>query len=138
MKSYVLKEKASPMAEYPHMREANGFLFVSGVSARKPDGSVEGVALQPTGKKFRDIKLQTKAVIENIREILKAAGADLENLVEITTYLAHIEDYAAYNEVYNGYFKAETGPARTTVAVSHLPGHDLLIEMQAVAVKPAK
>lgn len=125
-RAYILPDRAHPLAHYPHMREAGGFLFVSGVSARRPDGSVEGDGIQS----------QTRAVIENLRAILRAAGADLDHLVDLTTYLVDMNDYAGYNTVYNAYFTAETGPARTTLAVRGLPGPKLLIEMKGVALRP--
>ncbi len=75
-------------------------------------------------------------MIENIRDILAAAGASLEDLVDISTFLVDMRDFAAYNAVYSEFFTYE-GPARTTVAVRQLPHPDLLIEIKAVAYKPA-
>ena len=76
--------------------------------------------------------MQTRAVLENIRAILAAAGAELSDLVQVTTYLVNMNDFGGYNEVWAEYFD-ETGPARTTVAVHQLPHPHLLIEIQAVA-----
>jgi 2-aminomuconate deaminase len=70
--------------------------------------------------------------MENIRSILAAAGADLSDLVQVTTYLVNMNDFGGYNEVYAEFFD-ESGPARTTVAVHQLPHPHLLIEIQAVA-----
>ena len=123
-KSYLSKELAFPLAHYPHLREVNGFLFVSGISARKKDGTIEG----------KDIKTQTRAVLENLKTILSLAGADLTHLVDLTVFLTDMENYSGYNEVYNRYFNAENGPTRTTVSVKELPGKDLLIEMKGTAV----
>jgi 2-aminomuconate deaminase len=75
-------------------------------------------------------------VIENIRVILNAAGADLEHIVDVTVFLVDMKDYAGMNEVYDRYFRAETGPSRTTVAVHQLPHPNLLIEIKAIAVAP--
>jgi 2-aminomuconate deaminase len=74
-------------------------------------------------------------VIENIRDILRSVGADLSNLVEISSFLVNMNDFLGYNEVYGEYFD-ETGPTRTTVAVHQLPHPHLLIEMKAVAYAP--
>ncbi len=82
-----------------------------------------------------DIRVQTRAVIENIGDILASAGAGLPDLVQVTTYLVNMNDFGGYNEVYAEYFD-ETGPARTTVAVHQLPHPHLLIEIQAVALLP--
>ncbi|HET6179350.1 MAG TPA: RidA family protein, partial [Candidatus Sulfotelmatobacter sp.] len=82
-----------------------------------------------------DIRAQTRAVVENIRDILASMNADLKDVVEISTYLVTMDDFAGYNEVYGEYFD-EQGPARTTIAVHQLPHPHLLIEMKAVAYKP--
>ena len=84
-----------------------------------------------------DIRVQTRAVIENIRDILQSAGAQLQDVVEISTYLVNMNDFAGYNEVYGEFFGYD-GPARTTVAVHQLPHPHLLIEITAMAYKPLK
>jgi len=76
-------------------------------------------------------------VIENIRDILQSTGAQLQDVVEISTYLASMNDFAGYNEVYGEFF-GHDGPARTTVAVHQLPNPHLLIEIKAMAYKPLK
>jgi 2-aminomuconate deaminase len=81
--------------------------------------------------------VQTRAVIENIRDILQSAGAQLRDVVEISTYLVNMGDFAGYNEVYGEFFGYD-GPARTTVAVHQLPHPHLLIEIKAMAYKPLK
>ena len=82
-----------------------------------------------------DIRAQTRAVIENIRDILASAGAGLADVVEISTFLVNMNDFGGYNRVYGEFFDAD-GPARTTVAVHQLPHPQLLIEIKAVAYKP--
>ena len=82
-----------------------------------------------------DIRAQTRAVIENVRDILASAGATLSDVAEVSTFLVNMNDFAGYNDVYGEYFDHE-GPARTTVAVHQLPHPHLLIEMKAVAYKP--
>ena len=89
------------------------------------------------GTTHLDIRLQTKAVIENIRDILASAGAKLEDVVEMSAYLVNMNDFSGYNEVYGEYFDYD-GPARTTVAVHQLPHPHLLIEIRAMAYKPEK
>jgi 2-aminomuconate deaminase len=74
-------------------------------------------------------------VIENIRDILQSAGAGLQDVVEISTYLVSMNDFAGYNEVYGEFFGYDS-PARTTVAVHQLPHPHLLIEIRAMAYKP--
>jgi 2-aminomuconate deaminase len=82
-----------------------------------------------------DIRAQTRAVIENMRAILAEVGAELSDLVQVTSYLVSMNDFGGYNEVYAELFD-ETGPTRTTVAVHQLPHPHLLIEMQGVAYRP--
>ena len=127
--------RATPRGRYPHVKVARGFAYVSGTSSRRPDNSIAGAEVDELGTMTLDIRVQTRAVLENIREVLGAVGADLGDLVSVTTYLVTMNDFGGYNEVYAEFFD-ETGPARTTVAVHQLPHPQLLIEMQVVAVVP--
>lgn len=129
----ILDDRAQALARYPHARRVGNLLFVSGVSSRRFDNTHVGVTVHPDGRVEKDVRLQTEAVLENIRAILQAAGGDLENVVDITTFLVDMADFAGYNEVYNRYFEQQTGPTRTTVAVRELPHPNLLIEMKAIA-----
>jgi 2-aminomuconate deaminase len=131
----VVAGKAVPRGAFPHVKVANGFVFVSGTSSRRPDNTFAGVEVDELGTTDLDIRVQTRAVIENIRDLLRSVGADLSDLVQVTTYLVNMNDFKGYNEVWAEYFDA-TGPTRTTVAVHQLPHPYLLIEMQAVAVLP--
>ena len=133
--SKVVEGKARPRGKYPHIKRAGDFLFVSGTSARHADNTIAGAKVDPMGTTRLDIRLQTRAVIENIRDILQSAGAQLQDVVEISTYLVTMNDFAGYNEVYGEFFGYD-GPARTTVAVHQLPHPHLLIEIRAMAYKP--
>jgi len=135
--SKVIAGKAKPRGKYPHVKRAGDFLFVSGTSSRRADNTFDGAEVDEFGTTHLDIRAQTKAVIENVRDILKSVGAQLEDVVEVTTYLVNMNDFAGYNEVYGEYFGYE-GPARTTVAVHQLPHPHLLIEIRAMAYKPEK
>jgi 2-aminomuconate deaminase len=123
----VVAGKARPRGRYPHFRRAGDFIFVSGTSARRADDSIAG----------DDIRTQTRAVIENIRDILASAGAALADVVEVSTYLVSMADFDGYNAVYGEFFGYD-GPARTTVAVAALPHPQLLIEIRAVAWRPGR
>ena len=131
----VLKGKATPRGKYPHIKRAGDFLIVSGTSARRADNSIAGAKVDELGTTQLDIRAQTRAVIENIRDILQSADAQLSDVVEISTYLVNMNDFGGYNEVYGKYF-GQDGPARTTVAVHQLPHPHLLIEIRALAYKP--
>ncbi|GAA2407412.1 RidA family protein [Nonomuraea africana] len=131
----LVEGMATPRGRFPHVRRAGDFLYVSGTSSRRPDNTFAGVEVDEMGATDLDIRVQTRAVIENIGDILRAAGGSLDDLVQITTYLVNMNDFKGYNEVYAEFFD-ETGPTRTTVAVHQLPHPHLLIEMQAVAYLP--
>jgi 2-aminomuconate deaminase len=133
----VVEGKARPRGKYPHVKRAGDLLYVSGTSARRADDTIAGAEMDSHGAMRLDIRAQTRAVIENIRDILEAAGAQLEDVVEISTFLVNMDDFAGYNEVYGEYFGYD-GPARTTVAVHQLPHPHLLIEIRATAYKPLK
>jgi 2-aminomuconate deaminase len=133
----IIPGRAKPRGKYPHVKRAGDFLIVSGTSARRPDNTIAGAEVDEFGTTHLDIREQTRAVLENVREILKTVEADLDDVVEVTSYLVNMNDFAGYNEVY-GQFFAQDGPARTTVAVHQLPHPHLLIEIRAVAYRPEK
>jgi 2-aminomuconate deaminase len=133
----VVPGKAKPRGRFPHVTRAGDFLFVSGTSSRRPNNTIAGASADELDTVTLDIREQTRVVIENIRDILQSEGADLANLVEISSFLVNMNDFGGYNEVYGTYFD-ETGPTRTTVAVHQLPHPHLLIEMKAIAYVPQK
>ena len=137
VESKVIDGKAKPRGKYPHIKRAGDFLFVSGTSARRADNTIAGAKVDEFGTTNLDIRAQTGAVLENVRDILESVGAHLDDVVEVTTYLVNMNDFAGYNEVYGKYF-GNDGPARTTVAVHQLPHPHLLIEIRAMAYKPEK
>jgi 2-aminomuconate deaminase len=137
IESQVIEGKAKPRGKYPHVKRAGDFLIVSGTSARRADNSIAGAQVDAMGSTNLDIREQTRAVIENVRDILRTQNANLSDVVEVTSYLVSMNDFAGYNEVYGEYFGYD-GPARTTVAVHQLPHPHLLIEIRAVAYKPEK
>ncbi len=131
----VVAGKAQPRGKFPHIKRAGDFLFVSGTSSRRPDNTLAGVEVDAMGTTKLDILMQTRAVIENMRDILQSIGADLADVVEISTFLVNMNDFGGYNEVYGEFFDYD-GPTRTTVAVHQLPHPHLLIEIKAIAFKP--
>jgi 2-aminomuconate deaminase len=135
--SAVLPGKARPRGTFPHFHRAGDFIFVSGTSARRADDSIAGATRDASGRTVLDIRTQTRAVLENIRDILAGAGAGLGDVVEVSSFLRDMADFAAYNAVYSEFFGFD-GPARTTVAVEALPHPELLIEIKAVAYRPAR
>mgnify|MGYP000872975347 CR=1 FL=1 len=132
--SEVVAGKARPRGRFPHVKVVGDLVFVSGTSSRRPDDTFAGVDVVG-GVKVLDIAEQTRAVIENIRDILRDAGADLSDVVETGVFLVNMNDFGGYNEVWAEFFDYD-GPTRTTVAVHQLPHPHLLIEIKAVAYKP--
>lgn len=124
--------KATPRGRFPHAKVSGDLVFVSGTSSRRPDNTIEGAEVDGFGTTTLDIAVQTRAVIENIREVLESCGCTLDDLVQATTFLVDMNDFGRYNAVWAETFD-ETGPARTTVAVHALPHPHLRIEIQAIA-----
>lgn len=122
----------TPRGRFPHARVAGDLIYVSGTSSRRPDNTIAGAQVDEMGTTSLDIRVQTRAVLENIRAILRRHGADLGDLVQATTYLVSMNDFGGYNQVWAEFFP-DSAPTRTTVAVHQLPHPHLLIEIQAVA-----
>lgn len=128
----VVSGKAMPLGAYPHVKRVGDFIFISGTSSRRADNTIEGCEVVE-GETQYDIRKQTRAVIENIRDYLAEENASLSNVVDIMTFLVNMDDFAGYNEIYGEFFSPQSGPARTTVAVHQLPHPDLRIEIKAMA-----
>lgn len=133
--SKVVSGKAKPRGTFPHVKRAGDFIYISGTSSRLPDNSFAGVEVDEMGSTNLCITSQTRAVIENIADILASMDASLDDLVEISTFLVNMNDFREYNKAYSEFFDFD-GPTRTTVAVHQLPHPHLLIECKAVAYKP--
>lgn len=135
--SKIVEGKATPRGSFPHLKIVGDLIFVSGTSSRRPDDTIVGVEVDDSGAATLDIREQTRAVIENIRDILQSVDADLNDIVDISSFLVSMDDFDGYNEVYSEFFDVN-GPTRTTVAVHQLPHPHLLVEIKAVAQKPVK
>lgn len=123
MKEEIVSTKApGAIGPYSQGVKAGNLIFVSG---QLPIDAT-------TGEMPADIKEQTRQSIENIRHILKAAGADLDNVVKSTVYLADMSLFGAMNEVYADYFR-KVYPARAAFAVKELP-KQALVEIEVIAV----
>jgi len=114
---------ATPPAPISMVTKSGGLLFVAGIVAMDPQRQLVGKG---------DIKAQTRQVIENIKELVTAAGGSLLDITKTTVYITDFANYAGMNEVYGEYFSNEP-PARATVRVD-LYSSDLLIEIDAIAV----
>ena len=137
MKSRLVEGKATPRGAYPHVKRVGDFIFISGTSSRLADNTFAGVhQVDEMGSMRLDVKEQTRAVLENIKDFLATEGATMADVVDVTSFLVNMNDFAGYNEVYAEFFDKATGPTRTTVAVHQLPHPNLVVEIKAMAFKP--
>ena len=122
----VISTAEAPKAIGPYSQaiEAGGFIFVSGQIPLIPATGeiVEG-----------SIEVQTARVLENLKAILEAAGASLEDVVKTTVYITNMDDFAKVNGIYGQYFQ-ENPPARVCVEVSKLP-KGALVEIDVIAAR---
>ena len=121
--------QVTPAAPNPNLSPATKFgnlVFVSGQTGRHP----------ATGEVGKDIREQTRNVLERIKQILAAAGTSMDNVLTATTYVTRRDDVPAYNEEYAKYFPTNK-PARTTVTVASLNSPELLIEITVAACIPS-
>ncbi|WP_430409825.1 RidA family protein [Kordia sp.] len=130
------EKKVTPRGAYPHTKRVGDFIFVSGTSSRRPDNTIAGVdIIDEMGTKHLNIGTQTREVLKNIDRNLQNVGASLADVVDVTSFLVNMNDFAGYNEAYGEFFDKATGPTRTTVAVHQLPHPDLVVEIKVVAYK---
>ncbi|MFT6870895.1 MAG: 2-aminomuconate deaminase, partial [Polaribacter sp.] len=107
-----------------------------GTSSRRADNTIAGVdIIDEMGTKYLNIESQTKEVLQNIDKNLQTVGASLNDVVDVSTFLVNMNDFAGYNKTYANFFDKETGPTRTTVAVHQLPHPDLVVEIKVTAYK---
>ena len=126
----------TPRGAYPHTKRIGDFIFVSGTSSRRPDNTIAGVdIIDEMGTKRLNIEIQTREVLLNIEKNLAKEGASLKDVVDVTSFLVNMNDFAGYNKAYDEFFDAATGPTRTTVAVHQLPHPDLVVEIKVMAYK---
>ena len=114
---------SAPKAVGPYSQAivSNGFVFTSGQIAINPDtNTVEAT----------DINGQSEQVMKNLKAVLEAAGSSFGKAVKTTCFLADMNDFAAFNEVYGRYFTSL--PARSCVAVKTLP-KNVLVEVEVIA-----
>jgi len=105
----------------------NDVLYIAGQGAHSHD----------TGETFpMDIENHTKRVMENVKHLVETGGGTMDSILQLTVYLAKIDDYDGMNKVFKSYFP-HGGPARTTVAVAALPGNSL-VEINCIAAVTRK
>lgn len=124
-----------PVGAYPHARRVGDLLYLSGVGPRQAgDNSIPGGPVRdPSGAPLNyDIEAQTRAVVENVRRILEAAGSSLDQVLDVTAFLIDMDrDFAGYNKVYAELLGSH-GATRTTLAVTALPT-PIAVELKVIA-----
>jgi enamine deaminase RidA (YjgF/YER057c/UK114 family) len=116
---------ARPVANYKMATRQEGgrLLYISGQVARDTEGNVVGKG---------DMRAQTRQVFQSLRQVLQAAGGDLQDLMKMTTYITDIENFPALAEIRSELFQGEL-PASTLIVVKSLFHADFLIEVEGVA-----
>lgn len=121
MEKVYTKNAPDAIGPYTQAIKAGGFVFTSGQIAINPaSGAVEA----------QDIVGQTEQVCKNLCAVLEAAGTSVEKAVKTVCFLADMNDFAAFNEVYGRYFVSK--PARSCVAAKQLP-KNVLVEVEVIA-----
>ena len=125
-KKIVKSDKVAPgIGPYSLAVRSGNFIFVSGTVGWRPDGQVPS-----------DFREQAHQMYENVKAILAAEGAGMDDVVSTSTYLVRVADYPVLNEVRRGYFPKDP-PASAVVVVKELVRADLLVEVEAIAEAPA-
>ena len=122
MKSISTTKAPGAIGPYSQGFEVNGFIFTSGQIPIIPE----------TGEFPEGIAAQAEQSCKNIGAILEAAGSDFSKVFKTTCFLADMNDFVAFNEVYAKFFTSK--PARSCVAVKTLP-KGALCEIEAIAIK---
>ena len=124
MKKVISTEKApAAIGPYSQAIEVNGMVYTSGVIPVIPE----------TGDIPEGSAAQAKQALENLSNLLEAAGSSLSKVVKTTVFIKEMDDFGAINEVYQTFFEGDY-PARSCVEVARLP-KDVMIEIEAVAVR---
>ena len=125
-KEVVKVEIGKPNPNLSLATKLGNLVFVSGQTGRHP----------VTGEVGKDIREQTRNILERIKQILAAAGTSLDNVLSAMTHVTRREDVPAYNEEWAKYFPTNK-PARTTVTVASLNQPELVIEITVIACIPS-
>lgn len=125
MKKQIIATEEAPAAIGPYSQavQAGGFLYTSGQIPLDLEGNVVSGGIEE----------QTHQVFKNLQAVLKAAGAQLNDVIKATVYIKDMNQFAKVNEIYGTYF-GDHKPARSTVEVARLP-KDVLVEIELIAMK---
>ena len=105
--------------------KAGDFIFLSGQVG----------IVDEKGNELKGIEAQTKQALENMKGLLKEAGASMSDVIKVTVFLVNVNDFAKMNEVYKSYF-TEDYPARTTAVIASLARPEMIVEIEGIAYRP--
>lgn len=124
------------VGSYPHARRAGNLLFLSGIGPRSAkDNGIPGNIHGADGELMSyDIAAQCHAVFANVRSVLEACGAGMDDLLDVTVYLTDMaKDFPVYNRIWAEYFPDPCkAPCRTTLGITSLPT-PIAIELKCIA-----
>ena len=122
MKTINTKNAPQAIGPYSQAKIVGNLIFTSGQIPLKADGTIV----------LNDFESECIQVLDNIKEILKASGSNMENIIKLTVYLTDLSKFDILNNVFNTYFNNSL-PARSTVEVSKLP-KDSRVEIEAIGL----
>src|SRR3954469_1800644 len=134
--SFESSRAPEPVGAFPHAKRVGSFLFLSGIGPRKRGSKeIPGVTLDRAGNiTSYDIEKQCRAVFENVRLVLEDAGANWNDIVDVTVFLTNMKnDFPIYNKLYAEYFAGpgKPNPTRTTIEITALPT-PIAIELKVI------
>jgi len=135
--SFESTRAPEPVGAFPHAKRVGNLLFLSGIGPRlRGSKEIPGVTLDSAGNVVSyDIETQCRAVFENVRFVLEDAGANWNDIVDVTVFLTNMKkDFQIYNKIYAEHFAGDgkPNPTRTTIEVGALPT-PIAIELKVIA-----
>ena len=135
--SFESRRAPEPVGAFPHAKRVGNLLFLSGIGPRlRGSKEIPGVTLDSAGNVVSyDIETQCRAVFENVRFVLEDAGANWNDIVDVTVFLTNMKkDFQIYNKLYAEHFAGDgkPNPTRTTIEVGALPT-PIAIELKVIA-----
>lgn len=121
MQRIISDQAPDAIGPYIHATQSNNLVFTSGQIGLDPK----------TNKLVEGISNQTKQVMDNLANVLETAGSDFDHVLKATVYLADMNNFQAFNKIYQDYFN-DSYPARTAIEISKLP-MDASIEIEMIA-----
>jgi reactive intermediate/imine deaminase len=132
----VVSANPKPLANYSEAVRVGDLVFAAGQLASDFKTGIAPEARRNPGFPFygSDIQLQTDYILKNLRNSFEAAGSSLDHIVKAQVFLTDLNNFAAFDEVWRGYFKVP--PPRTTVGTTGLLVKDTLIEIDLIGYVP--